>query len=410
MRILFVCHRFPFPPKRGGKIRPFNILSHFHSSGHEVHLASLVRSDDEAAETVGIEKHVASSFMAQVDRLPQAAKMVLRLPTTEPSSMGWFHSRALARHVDGLLATHRFDLIFVHCSSVAQYVRNVRNIPKILDFGDMDSQKWLEYAKYKSWPLSMGYAIEGAKLQREETRLVADFDLCTTTTYGELETLQSYGAPGDFDWFPNGVDTEFFSQQGEYAPHKLCFVGRMDYFPNQDCVIRFTDHVFPRIRQVMPEAEFVIIGADPPEHIRRLGEIPGVTVTGSVKDVRPYARGCAAMVATLNIARGTQNKILEAMAMGIPVVSSTAAAKGVDARPGDDLIVEDTPERVAAALLRLMRSSDERARLSASGRARVLTAHAWPQSMRKLDSLIDTRRATGWRHAPAGLLPESVTS
>jgi sugar transferase (PEP-CTERM/EpsH1 system associated) len=400
MRILFICHRFPFPPKRGGKIRPFNIISHLNRSGHEVHVASLVRSDEEAAETAGIDGHVASSFMARVARVPQLAKMIVRLPTTTPSSMGWFHSSALAAHVDGLLSARRFDLIFVHCSSVAQYVRHVRGIPKILDFGDMDSQKWLEYAKYKPWPMSMGYAIEGTKLQREEARLIADFDLCTTTTFGELETLRSYGVPGDFDWFPNGVDAEFFFPDGEYAPNRLCFIGRMDYFPNQDCVNRFTRDVFPRIRQEIPDAEFLIVGADPPESIRRLADNPGVTVTGSVKDVRPYARGCAAMVAALNIARGTQNKILEAMAMGIPVVSSTAAAKGVDALAEEHLVVADATEDIAQALLRIMRSPEERKRLSSSGRARVLGAHSWSQSMRKLDLLIESRRESGWRRAP----------
>jgi glycosyltransferase involved in cell wall biosynthesis len=117
------------------------------------------------------------------------------------------------------------------------------------------------------------------------------------------------------------------------------------------------------------------------------------------------------MVATLNIARGTQNKILEAMAMGIPVVSSTAAAKGVDARPGEDLIVEDAPERVATALLRLMQSPGERARLSANGRQRVLAAHSWRQSMLKLDALIESRRASGWRRtASSRTTPASVTA
>jgi sugar transferase (PEP-CTERM/EpsH1 system associated) len=388
MRILFVCHRFPFPPKRGGKIRPFNIISHLHRQGHEVHVASLVRSEQEASETDGLNQFAASTFQARVSALPQALKMVARLPTLMPSSMGYFHSRKLQSHVSRLLAEKSFDLIFVHCSSVAQYVRKVRGIPKILDFGDMDSQKWLEYSKYKAWPLSMGYLIEGRKLQAEEARLVTDFEMCTTTTFGELETLRSYGVPGRFDWFPNGVDESYFKPQEDYLANRICFIGRMDYFPNQDCVIRFASDVFPLIRQIIADAEFVIVGADPPDFIRQLGKTPGITVTGSVPDVRPYSQNCAAMIATLNIARGTQNKILEAMAMGIPVVSSSAAAKGVDARPGIDLLVEDQPDKVAAAVLKIMTSPETRTTIAITARDRVLSAHSWPQSMNKLDALI----------------------
>ena len=389
MKILFVCHRFPYPPKRGGKIRPFNMIRHL-SASHEVVVASLARSPEEAEEGRGLAAHCAHYEMVTVKNPVQVARMVVRLPTPAPSSFGYFHSPALARRIRTLFATDEFDLVVVHCSSVAHYVRHVRGIPKILDFGDMDSQKWLEYARYKPFPLSLGYRLEGAKLEAEERRLARDFDLCTATTRAEWETLEGFETGVATDWFPNGVDSEYFAPATEpYDPDAISFVGRMDYYPNQECMLRFCAEVWPRIRARRPQAKLAIVGADPSPEIRKLGELPGVTVTGSVPDVRPYLRRSALMVAPLAIARGTQNKILEAMASGVPVVTSTVAAGGVDAVANEHLLVADTPGEVAEAVLRTMGDQELRTRLAQAGRARVLANHAWKNSMRRLDRIIE---------------------
>lgn len=389
MNILYVCHRFPFPPKRGGKIRPFNMIRHL-SRDHRVTVASLVRSAEEAREGGGIAPHCAAYEMGRVHNSTQALRMVARLPTATPSSMGFFYSRDLARRIRALLARERFDLIFVHCSSVAQYVRNVRGIPKVLDFGDMDSQKWLEYARYKPFPLSWGYWLEGTKLMREEKALARKFDMCTATTRAEWETLVSYGVEVDTDWFPNGVDAEYFAPSAEpYDADTISFVGRMDYYPNQECMFDFCANTLPLLRARRPDVKLLIVGADPSPRVQALGGLPGVTVTGSVPDVRPYVRSSAAMVAPLNIARGTQNKILEAMAMGVPVVASRAAAGGVDARAKQHFLVAGDPRDYANALLSVLENPQERARLAESGRMRMLSHHSWAHSMERLDGIIE---------------------
>jgi len=390
MNILYVCHRFPFPPKRGGKIRPFNMIRHLQASGHQVTVCSLARTEAEAADGQGIAPYC-SEFHAGVVREPvQWARMILRLPLTTPSSMGYFYDRGLAATIRRLLATQRFDLIFVHCSSVAQYVEDVQGIPKILDFGDMDSQKWLEYANYKPWPLSWGYTLEGSKVLWAEKRLARKFDLCTATTRAEWQTLEDYGTGAATDWFPNGVDAKLFSPgDGSYDADTLSFIGRMDYYPNQECMQRFCTAVWPLLKARRPALKLKIVGADPSPQIRALEALPGVTVTGSVPEVQPYVRESALMVAPLAIARGTQNKILEAMAMGVPVVTSSAAAGGVDAEAGQHLLVADSPEDIAAAVLRIVENPAERARLAAAGRERVLTHHAWPRSMQRLDGIIE---------------------
>jgi glycosyltransferase involved in cell wall biosynthesis len=163
----------------------------------------------------------------------------------------------------------------------------------------------------------------------------------------------------------------------------------MDYYPNQECMFDFCANVLPLLRQRRADVRLCIVGADPSAEVRKLGEIPGVTVTGSVPDVRPYVRRSAVMVAPLNIARGTQNKILEAMAMGVPVVTTRAAAKGVDALPGEHFLVADSAEEKAIAVLRLLEDRGEHHRLAIAGRARMLSHHSWPSSMRRLDRIIE---------------------
>jgi hypothetical protein len=388
MKVLYLCHRFPYPPNRGGKIRPFNMIRHL-AERHEVTVCSLARSRAEAEQAQGIAPHCARFFVHVVNDTLQAARMVTRLPTPVPSSMGYFYSRAMAERVRTLLASERFDLVFVHCSSVAQYVAHHDATPRILDFGDMDSQKWLDYARFKPFPLSLGYRLEGTKLRAEEVRLARRFDFCTATTRAEWETLQSYDTGTPSDWFPNGVDATYFAPDGtEYDPHTLAFVGRMDYYPNQECMFRFCREVLPALRERDPKLSLTIVGADPSPAVRRLGELPGVTVTGSVPDVRPYVRRAAAMVAPLNIARGTQNKILESLALGVPVVSSRVAAGGVDAVPGEHFVVAQTPGEYLHAIASVLEQPKRRAQLAAAGRERVRSHHDWSASVRRMDDII----------------------
>jgi len=373
------------------------------AASHEVTVASLARSRDEARDGKGIAPYCTRYEMAEVRNSIQIVRMLLRVPTPTPSSMGFFYSPTLARRVRGWLARERFDLIFVHCSSVAQYVASVQGIPKILDFGDMDSQKWLEYARYKSFPLSAGYWLEGTKLAREERRLASRFDLSTATTRAEWETLEGYRTGAATDWFPNGVDNAYFAPTAKpYDPDTICFVGRMDYYPNQECMFDFCANALPLVRVRRPNVKLLIVGADPSPAVRKLGKLPGVMVTGPVPDVRPYLLRSALMVAPLNIARGTQNKILESMASGVPVVAGRVAAGGVDAVPGEHLAVASTPDEHAQAILRILGDPEERHRLSVAGRERMLSHHAWDRSMRRLDQIID-RCLNSWRDAKGDL-------
>lgn len=394
MKVLFVCHRVPFPPKRGGKIRPFNIIRHLHEKGHEITVATLARSQTELEESEGLRAHCAQRIIEVVDDRLAWPRMVAWLPTMKPSSFGYFHStrlrqRIAAARLERSESGMTWDLIFVHCSSVAPYVADMCGPRKIIDFGDMDSQKWREYSQHRPFPLAAGYWLEAVKLERTERLLAAKFDLATCTTRAEMDSLRALGVTTPTAWFPNGVDTEFFQPSPRPYDQDLCtFVGRMDYFPNQQAVTRFCAEVFPEIRRRRPETRLEIVGADPSSAIRDLGRQPGVTVTGSVPDVRPFVHRAALTIAPLEIARGTQNKILESLAMGVPVVCSRQAAGGVDAVPGEHLLSCETGEQLIEATLGILDSPERRARLASAGRNRVLSHHSWPASMLRLDALI----------------------
>jgi sugar transferase (PEP-CTERM/EpsH1 system associated) len=388
MKVLFVCHRVPFPPKRGGKIRPFNIIRHLTSQGHQVTVASLARTEDERKEAAGLAQHCERAIVEVIPSPVAWSRTVAYLPTLRPSSFGYFYSPALARQIAAELRTGTYDLVFVHCSSVAPYII-ASNAVGIIDYGDMDSQKWRDYSLHKPFPWSAGYWLEATKLERVERNLSKSFDLCTCTTRGELESLRELGVTTPSDWFPNGVDPEFFAPSSTpYDKDLIVFVGRMDYYPNQQAVMDFCRDILPRLAARRPSVKFQIVGADPSREILELGKLPGVSVTGSVPDVRPYVTRAALTVANLQIARGTQNKILESMAMGVPVVCSERASGGVDAVPEEHLLTATTPDEYVAAIERILDAPEERTRLAEAGRRRVLEHHSWANSMRRLDGLI----------------------
>jgi sugar transferase (PEP-CTERM/EpsH1 system associated) len=402
VKVLFVCHRVPYPPKRGGKIRPFNIIRHLTQQGHRVTVASIARTQAEADEAAGLREHCEKAIIEVIPDRVAWPRMFAWLPTTRPSSFGYFYSRRLERSIATELASGSYDLAFVHCSSVAPYVAPGPATLKVLDYGDMDSQKWREYVDYKPFPLSTGYWLEATKLEAAERRLAGHFDLCTCTTRAELESLRGLGVTTPTDWFPNGVDSSTFTPAPEYDPNLIVFIGRMDYYPNQQAVTTFCRDILPVLQRQRPQVRFTIVGAEPPASIRDLGRLPNVSVTGSVPDVRPHVTRAALTIAPLAIARGTQNKILESMAMGVPVVCSVEASKGVDAIAGEHLLSATGVSEYVDAIGRILDSPQLRAGLARAGRERVLTNHAWPSSMARLDAMIATafEQAVRRRGAP----------
>ena len=390
MNILFLCHRLPYPPKRGGKIRPFNMIRHL-ARRHRVTVATLARTVEEAAEGRPLADHCHEVLVERITPAAAWLRFGLHAATPYPSTFGYFYSPALHQRVRQVLARGDIDAILVHCSSMGPYVADHRGCRKIMDFGDADSEKWLEYSRSTPFPLSLGFRLEAAKVRRFERRLAARFDACSVTAPREREVLGAYiGRP--LHVFPNGVDAEYFRAAPEaarpYAPDRLIFTGNMSYKPNVEAVQYLVAEVLPRIWSQRSGAQLYIVGMDPSPAVRRLADGQRVTVTGRVDDIRPYFAEAAVALAPLRIARGLQNKVLEAMAMRVPVVASPQAFNGINAVADRDLLVADGPEAFSRAALSLLDDPARRERFAAAARASVEVNHDWERILRGLEALV----------------------
>jgi len=395
MRILFVCHRLPYPPNRGGKIRPFNMIRHL-SRQHSVVVATLAESPAELDAGQPLRSHCAEVLVELLPPTTRWRQAVAALPTATPSSVAYFSSARLRARIAEAARHAPFDAIIVHCAFVAHHVDGIPAGLRVMDYGDLDSAKWAAYASHRALPLSLGYALESRKLRAHERRLATRFDQCTVTTQGERDEFLALQVDRPCTVIPNGVDAGHFSPAPEAATGttSLVFLGRFDYFPNIDGARYFAEEIFPEVRRRVPGCTLQIVGANPAKVVRELASRPGVQVCANVPDVRPFLQGAAVSVAPLRIARGTQNKILESMAMGVPVVATRQAARGIQAVAGEHLLVADGPKDFAESVTRLLQAPGLRATLTRAAREQIARTHHWPASMAILDEVLTAQRAS----------------
>jgi sugar transferase (PEP-CTERM/EpsH1 system associated) len=377
MRILMLAHRIPYPPSTGDKIRAYHILRHL-AGRHTVTLACL--GDEREPVTAETLRALVSDLL--VDDRPRQRRAVRSLWTLArggSATVGYFDSPALHARLARRAAERPFDLVYVSSSSMAPYARHGGGAPVIVDFVDIDSDKWRQYARTLPLHRSWLYRLEARRLQVEEVRAARRAVRSLVVTRAEAELLMGLAPGADIAVVRNGVDLDYFRPApGEPAAAPvIVFTGAMDYLPNADAALYFAERIFPRVREAAPAARFVIVGKKPTSAVRRLADRPGVVVTGTVADVRPYLRQAAVAVAPLRIARGVQNKVLEAMATGVPVVATSVAHRGLDAVPGCHLLVEDEPARFAEAVIWLLATPVHRAILGAAARRFVEQHHSW---------------------------------
>jgi sugar transferase (PEP-CTERM/EpsH1 system associated) len=382
------------------------------SQSHSVVVASLAESEQELRAGDPL-KGFCTKVIADVLPLPaRRFQAVAALAGPVPSSVAYFRSARLTDAIAKMAVTTTFDLVFVHCAFVAQYALPLNGAVRVLDFGDIDSGKWLDYARRRPFPLSVAYGREGARLRRYEARVAGQFDHCSVSTQGELTEYGELEVPVPCAVMPNGVDTSYF-RSGAPAPdgsQTIVFLGRMDYFPNVDGILHFATQIWPRVRASVPGATLRVIGSNPTRSVRALAQMPGVSVTGAVPDVRPHLSDAAVAIAPLRVARGVQNKVLETMAMGIPTVVSREAAKGILAVDGEHFLVGDGPEAFADHVIQLLRNATLRRTLGEAGRHRIENVHAWSNTMSILDGVLEAARARAERRRSAPTTERSVES
>jgi sugar transferase (PEP-CTERM/EpsH1 system associated) len=359
---------------------------------HEVTVATVARDRRELADGEPLRAHCSTLHVEVIPAVVGWSRFGLATFSPVPATFAYFYSRRLARRITGLLARGDFDAILVHSSSMGPYVARHRGCWKVMDFGDADSEKWLEYARDAPFPVSLGFRLESVKVRRYERWLAGCFDAGSVISEAERAVLAPI-VGRELEVIPNGVDLEYFhpAEPGArpYRPRRLVFTGNMSYRPNVDAAVHLVSDILPRIRTVLPGVELYVVGMDPSPAVRRLADGDRIVVTGRVDDVRPYLGEAAVAVAPLRVARGLQNKVLEAMAMRVPVVASPAAARGTSALPGRDLAVAADADGFAGSVLELLQDRTARERCASAGRAYVEEHHNWDRLLQRLEDLVN---------------------
>jgi sugar transferase (PEP-CTERM/EpsH1 system associated) len=281
------------------------------------------------------------------------------------------------------------DVIIVYSCNMAQFAEHFPRVPRIMQFGDLDSLKWRQYAERSRAPLKWIYALEEKRLLAYERHIAQSFSHAAVHNVLEKRDFAKLIPGIPVALVGNGVDLDYFRSAGAVKhPASIIFTGVMDYRPNIDAVIWFCDQILPVVQAAIPEANFTICGSRPVRAVRRLAKLTGVTVTGSVADTRPYLDRAAVFVAPLRIARGVQNKLLEALAMGLPCVVSMAAWNGITIANGDGIVATDDPGQFAADVVDLLRDANRRTEMGRRARAVVEADYRWEAQMARLDQVI----------------------
>jgi len=396
MKILFLSQRVPYPPNKGDKLRSFNEIKYL-SRSHQISLVCLSDNEADSRHAQELRAYCSSVDIVALSPMRSRFNAILALFSAQPLTCAYFFSPDLQKLVTRKLCNENFDLIMVYCSSMAQYVDNVSHIPRVIDFVDVDSEKWRQYAQYAPFPKSLIYRMESRRVRNYEAELARTYRHCFLVSEKECEDFRNLVLASEaVTPILNGVDLEMFQPASEpYNPHVLVFTGAMDYFANVEAVLYFTREILPHIQSVVPEVVLYVVGSNPKDELCALAKnTPNIVVTGFVDQVQPYMAQAAVFVAPMRIARGVQNKILEAMAMGVPVVTSSLGFEGISARPGVDLFVEDDPETFARQVIRLMTDADLRDSLSRSARAIVERNYDWDTNLKQLDVVLSGLSAT----------------
>lgn len=385
-RLLFIAHRVPYPPDKGERVRAFHeiraLAEHF-----RVTLAALAHSPEDRASGRELESWCERVVTAPAGGTLGLARGTAALLRGKSVTEGYFRSRRLAGKLKDEAARDPFDMVLAYCSAALPYALAVPAPLRVADLVDIDSAKWAAYAEAARWPTSWLYGREAAGVARLERRALRQCDAVVLVSEDEAKTL---GTESDKVLaVANGVDTDYFRPQkrpADQAP-TLVFTGTMDYRPNVEGVCWFAETVWPALRRERPDLRLAIVGRDPAPAVRRLAERPGIEVTGSVPDVRPYLARATVAVAPLLMARGIQNKVLEAMAMGRAVVASPAALEGLDVETGTEVIEAQPPEEWQREILDLLENEARRQGIEQAARSCVETRFAWDRQMNPLVDL-----------------------
>ena len=395
-QVLLLVHRVPYPPNRGDRIRSWRLLGYL-SARADVRLGFLCE-EPPPEETLYALRQRCAELVAVV--LPPSMRWIRgawRLASGASATEGIFHSPVLKATVGRWASQIRFDAVVVFCSSMIQYldVPGLSGVPVVADLVDVDSQKWFDYAdqthgilaSFKRWL----YRLEGRRVRRLEASIAQRAKAVLLVSRPEVALYRSFCAAENVYALSNGVNLDYFrptpSEAAETSQRSI-FVGALNYRANIDGVRWFCHEVWPEVRRRCPEARFVLVGSHPVAAVRSLAELPGVDLVGEVPDVRPYVADAALSVVPLRVARGIQNKVLEAAAMGKAVVASPQSLEGLDLEPGIHVRQAAAPEEWVESITELLGNAELRRTLGEAARRRVEQRYRWEVQWESLEKLL----------------------
>jgi sugar transferase (PEP-CTERM/EpsH1 system associated) len=381
LKILVLDEEFPWPLNTGKRIRSYNLAAALAAQHHVSYLA--YGGNDSPAFRALADARLHPVAVPEPDRRKHGARFYLRLllnlASPYPYIVTSHRSAAFRAAVNRLVTAGGFDLVICEWTPYAIFVRDFHRPKRVLVAHNIESHIWQRYEEHETNPLRRWYiARQRAKVQAFEKAAFAWVDGATAVSEADAAEIRALGGPGPVAVVDNGVDIGYFEPQGGVEdPHKLVFTGSMDWRPNQDAAHWFVGEIWPRLRAARPALSCTFVGRDPPADVVELGRVPGITITGTVPDVRPMIDAAAAYIVPLRIGGGSRLKILEALAMRKAVISTRVGAEGLRLDDGRHMLLADHPGEFAAAVLRVLDDAALRRRLGEAGRAHVVEHYRW---------------------------------
>ena len=395
--ILYLCHRIPYPPNKGDKIRSYNILK-FLSQHYQVHLGAFVDDPDDFRYESIVADICASHCLLPLNPQLGKLKSLSGFVKCTPLGLPYYANSKMQNWVNAVIDENELAGALVFSSTMAQYLAGERfaQLKRYIDFIDIDSDKWAQYKSQASPIMKLVYGYEARKLFDWEKRVATEFDHSFFVSEKESELFKKMvpSASEKISYFNNGVDTDYFSPSKSYqspypdACNAIVFTGAMDYWANVDAVVWFAREVFPAVCEKVDNLKFYIVGSKPDEKVKALAASSNIVVTGAVDDVRPYLAHASLAVAPMRIARGIQNKVLEAMAMALPTVTTSQGYEGINAIRARDLIVVDEVSGWVDTLVDLL-ANNSHAAIGAAAKKLVEEGYSWQSSLMRLKQHLD---------------------
>jgi len=391
--LLFLCHRIPFPPNKGDKIRSFNILKKL-SEQYDIHLGCFIDDPFDKQYVDGLKKYCASIFHLDQNKTIAKIKGLRSFLVNKPITLPYYFDKRMQQWTDRILLQKKINNIFVYSSSMAQYCESSEysQCNRVIDFVDVDSDKWRQYADKKTGLAKWVFQREYKLLAKYEAKICNEFNHSLFVSPDEAKLFrdrQSKAVQNKVHGLLNGVDVKFFDPDANFSqeplvPNKpfISFTGAMDYWANVDAVLWFAEQVWPLVLKQQPEAIFCIVGGNPSNEVKALAQLQGIEVTGRVHDVRPFIANARCVVAPMQIARGIQNKVLEAMSLNKPIVVSSMAMEGINAQASDDIAIVDDAQKCAEQCLHFIQKNVNKNNVM--NRSWVLDHFTWQQTLEPL--------------------------